>query len=74
MCWDQFQSGTVVGSLIVLGLTVQSKAATINTGIYLAFMIIMLFGAVISWAVLPAHKVVRHDGTIGELSASQEIS
>lgn len=32
----------VVGSLIVVGLTVQSKAASINTGIYLAFMIIMV--------------------------------
>ncbi len=38
--WAMFQSGTLVGGLIVLGLTINSGGvAEITTGIYLAFIV-----------------------------------
>lgn len=57
--------GSLVGGLIVLGLTIKDGAvASLSTGIYLAFIIIMFVGSAACWTILPADKVVRKDGTI----------
>jgi hypothetical protein len=56
-----------MGALIVLGITAQDgQVATISTGIYLAFLIIMLVGAAATWTILPLQKVIRGDGTAGK--------
>lgn len=56
-----------MGALIVLGITAQDgQVSTISTGIYLAFLIIMLIGAAATMTILPLHKIVRADGTAGK--------
>lgn len=63
----QFNSGSLMGALIVLGITAQDgQVSTISTGIYLAFLIIMLIGAASTMTILPLHKIVRGDGTAGK--------
>lgn len=77
----QFQSGALMGSLIALGTTVSNgTAASIGTGLYLAFIIIMVscdtwklvlplteqfVGSGLTWCILPPSKVIRQDGTVG---------
>lgn len=65
--WSLFQLGTLVGAAIALGIEANSTLPTISTGVYLAFMIIMLTSIVTSWLLLPPHLVVRGDGTVVEL-------
>jgi hypothetical protein len=64
-----------MGALIVLGITAKDgEVAEISTGIYLAFLIIMLIGAVATWTILPLHKVIRGDGTAGKLPVLHRLS
>lgn len=65
--WSIFQMGTIVGSSIALGIQANSTLPGVSTGVYLAFMIIMLTAIVTSWLLLPPHSVVRGDGTVVEL-------
>ncbi|CAN8104143.1 unnamed protein product [Discula destructiva] len=65
--WSIFQMGTIVGSAIALGIQAHSTLPGVSTGVYLAFMIIMLTAIVTSWLLLPPHSVVRADGTVVEL-------
>lgn len=65
--WSIFQMGTIVGSSITLGIEAHSELPGVSTGVYLAFMIIMLTSIVTSWLLLPPHSVVRGDGTVVEL-------
>lgn len=65
--WAIFQMGTIVGSAIALGIEANSTLPGVSTGVYLAFMIIMLTAIVTSWLLLPPHSVVRGDGTVVEL-------
>lgn len=65
--WSIFQMGTIVGSAIALGIQANSTLPGVSTGVYLAFMIIMLTSIVTSWLLLPPHSVVRGDGTVVEL-------
>jgi len=62
--WSIFQLGTFMGSAIALGIEAHSDLPSVSTGVYLAFMIIMLTSIVTSWLLLPPHLVVRGDGTI----------
>lgn len=68
--WVIFQLGTLIGAAIALGIQFHSKLASVSTGVYIAFLIIMLTSIVSSWLVLPPQLVVRGDGTIVELEAS----
>jgi hypothetical protein len=68
--WTIFQMGTLIGAAIALGIESNSTLPSVSTGVYLAFMIIMLTSIVTSWAVLPPHLVVRGDGTVVELEDS----
>lgn len=65
--WSLFQSGTLVGAAIALGIEAHSTMPGVSTGVYLAFMIIMLTAIVTAWLLLPPHLVVRGDGTVVEL-------
>ncbi|KAJ9642215.1 hypothetical protein H2204_002584 [Knufia peltigerae] len=62
--WSLFQLGTLVGSSIALGIEAHSNLPSVSTGVYLAFMIIMLTAIATSWLLLPPHLVVRGDGTV----------
>lgn len=65
--WVIFQMGTIVGSSIALGIQAHSTLPGVSTGVYLAFMIIMLTAIATSWLLLPPHSVIRGDGTVVEL-------
>jgi hypothetical protein len=65
-----FQSGTLVGSAIALGILADSTLPTVSTSVYVAFLIIMLTSIASSWLILPATSVVRNDGTLVELQAA----
>lgn len=72
--WAIFNSGSLMGALIVLGITAQDgQVSTISTGIYLAFLIIMLIGAASTMTILPLHKIVRGDGTAVSVQAQATL-
>lgn len=68
--WALFQMGTLVGAAIALGIQAHSTLPGVSTGVYLAFLIIMLTAIVTSWLLLPPHLVVRGDGTVVEIEAA----
>lgn len=68
--WALFQMGTLVGAAIALGIQANSTLPGVSTGVYLAFLIIMLTAIVTSWLLLPPHLVVRGDGTVVEMEAA----
>jgi hypothetical protein len=69
--WTIFSMGGVVGSGITLGLEANKSAGgAVSTGVYLAFIIIMLTSILTSWLILPPNYVVRGDGTVVELMAA----
>jgi hypothetical protein len=68
--WMIFQSGTVVGSAIALGIQANSTLPTVSTSVYVAFMVIMLTSIATSWLILPATAVIRGDGTVVEITAA----
>ena len=65
--WSIFQSGTLIGAAIALGIESHSTLPSVSTGVYVAFMIIMLTAIFTSWLILPPNHVIRNDGTIVEL-------
>lgn len=68
--WMIFQSGTLVGSAIALGILSNSTLPTVSTSVYVAFLIIMLTSIASSWLILPPNSVVRNDGTLVEVTAA----
>lgn len=68
--WALFQMGTLVGAAIALGIQAHSTLPGVSTGVYLAFLIIMLTAVVTSWLLLPPHLVVRGDGTVVKIEAA----
>ncbi len=57
--WSIFQMGTLVGSAIALGILSNSTLPEVSTGVYLAFMIIMLTAIITSWFILPPREPVK---------------
>ncbi|QUC20477.1 uncharacterized protein UV8b_04718 [Ustilaginoidea virens] len=68
--WSLFQTGTLIGAAIALGIQFNSTLPGVSNGVYVAFMIIMLTAIGTSWLVLPPEAVVRGDGTIVKLPES----
>lgn len=67
--WGIFQMGTIVGAAIALGIQAHSTLPGVSTGVYLAFLVIMLTAVLTSWLLLPPEAVVRADGTcVGPLA------
>lgn len=63
MFWMIFNLGGTVGAAISLGINFSASDGTVTIGTYIGFMCIMGFGAFLSLALLPSHKVIRDNGT-----------
>lgn len=72
--WSIFSLGGVVGASIALGILYTSSLPAVSTGVYLAFMIIMISSIFTSLLILPPNHVVRADGTLVELLPSITVA
>ncbi|CAL5869219.1 uncharacterized protein PFLUO_LOCUS3447 [Penicillium psychrofluorescens] len=62
--WSIFNVGACVGALIPLGTNIHVKVAkTVTDGTYIAFIVLMAFGAVLALFICDADKIIRKDGT-----------
>ncbi|OVA19963.1 Ion channel regulatory protein [Macleaya cordata] len=62
--WSIFNMGGVIGGLIPFVLNYnRAEAASVNDGTYIAFMIFMSAGTLLSLGILPPSRVVRDDGS-----------
>ncbi|KAF2196248.1 MFS general substrate transporter [Delitschia confertaspora ATCC 74209] len=62
--WMIFNLGAVIGSLIPLGENIHTKASsTVTDGTYIGFLVLTLIGAALSWSLVDAKNVIRHDGS-----------
>lgn len=62
--WMIFNLGAVIGGLIPLGLNMNTKeAVVVSDGTYVGFLVLTLLGAALSWTLVDAKAVVRHDGS-----------
>jgi MFS family permease len=62
--WMIFNLGAVIGSLIPLGQNINSKGNTVvSDGTYVGFLVLTLIGAGLSWILVDAKNVIRHDGS-----------
>ncbi|CEJ56780.1 hypothetical protein PEBR_08398 [Penicillium brasilianum] len=62
--WGIFNIGACMGSLIALGTNIDVKsAATVSDGTYIAFIVLMFFGACLALMLCDAKKVIRRDGS-----------
>ncbi|KUL83769.1 hypothetical protein ZTR_08672 [Talaromyces verruculosus] len=62
--WGIFNIGGCIGSLIPLGQNINVKvAATVTDGTYIAFIVLMVFGAFLAMFLVDADKIIRADGT-----------
>lgn len=63
--WVIFNSGSLMGGLIALGINVSKGAVSETaTSTYIAFLVVILCGIALTWAVLPPGRIVRSDDTI----------
>ncbi|KAI8138334.1 major facilitator superfamily domain-containing protein [Fennellomyces sp. T-0311] len=61
--WGLFNIGGILGSLITLGMNLNNSAGKVQTGTYVAFVVIMVLGIFLTLTMLPPSKIVRKDGT-----------
>ncbi|KXN67650.1 MFS general substrate transporter [Conidiobolus coronatus NRRL 28638] len=61
--WVIFNLGGVLGGLISFGINYKNPSPTVTDGTYIAFIVIMAFGAGIGLVMAPIEKVVKSDGT-----------
>ncbi|KAJ6787967.1 hypothetical protein PWT90_07073 [Aphanocladium album] len=62
--WIIFNLGAVIGSLVPLAQAVNDKYSDkASDGVYVAFIILMAIGAVLSFFLCNADKVIREDGS-----------
>ncbi|KAJ5387799.1 hypothetical protein N7509_010340 [Penicillium cosmopolitanum] len=62
--WAIFNVGACIGSLIPLGQNINVKTnKTVGDGTYIAFIVLMFFGACIALFLCDADKIVRPDGS-----------
>ncbi|KAG2227900.1 hypothetical protein INT45_002138 [Circinella minor] len=61
--WGLFNIGGILGSVITLGMNLENRGGSVNTGTYVAFVVIMVIGIFLTLTMLPPAKVVRGDGT-----------
>jgi len=55
--WTIFNLGNLMGSAISLGILADSTLPTVSTGVYLAFLIIILSSIFTSWLILPPREL-----------------
>ena len=51
--WTLYSMGGVIGACIAIGIEAHSTLPTVSTGVYLAFVIIMIVGVFLSFTLLP---------------------
>ncbi|KAK6825019.1 hypothetical protein PG995_015390 [Apiospora arundinis] len=61
--WIIFNLGAVIGSLIPLAQNINSTAGPVTDGTYVAFIVLMVFGAILALFLCDADKVQREDGS-----------
>lgn len=61
--WIIFNLGAVIGSLIPLGQNIHKITGPVTNGTYVAFIVLMLAGAVLALFLCDAKKVQRRDGS-----------
>ncbi|RCH92147.1 hypothetical protein CU097_004506 [Rhizopus azygosporus] len=62
--WALFNVGGILGSVIALALNLENEASGgVSTSTYIAFVIVMIIGVVLSLAIASPSRVVRPDGT-----------
>lgn len=61
--WSIFSCGGVIGGFIPFILNYNSNSASVNDGTYIAFMIFMAFGTLLTLGLLHPDKVIRTDGS-----------
>lgn len=61
--WMIFNLGAVVGALIPLGENVNNHSGAVTDGTYVAFIVLMLAGAVLALFLCNASNVQREDGS-----------
>lgn len=63
--WGIFNVGACIGSLIPLGQTADSKESTVSVGdgTYIAFIVLMFFGAILGLCLCNADNIIRSDGS-----------
>ncbi|KAF2115808.1 major facilitator superfamily domain-containing protein [Lophiotrema nucula] len=62
--WMIFNLGAVIGSLIPLGQNIHKESGgVVSDGTYVGFLILTIIGAVLSWTLVDANAVIRHDGS-----------
>ncbi|VDC04181.1 unnamed protein product [Peniophora sp. CBMAI 1063] len=63
--WAIFQFGSFIGAVIALAINIKSGGlSAVNTGTYLAFIIIMFVGTASTVLLLPPASIVRADGSL----------
>ncbi|ORX90824.1 MFS general substrate transporter [Basidiobolus meristosporus CBS 931.73] len=61
--WILFNLGGVMGAFIPFGLNFHSDKGAVSNSTYLAFLVIMILGALLGLILLPPGKVIRDDGS-----------
>ncbi|KAI9305640.1 major facilitator superfamily domain-containing protein [Cunninghamella echinulata] len=61
--WALFNIGGILGSVISLGMNLDNQTGGVSTATYTAFVVIMLFGTILSLGLAPPSKVIRTDGS-----------
>ncbi|CAO2649709.1 Nn.00g010010.m01.CDS01 [Neocucurbitaria sp. VM-36] len=62
--WIIFNLGAVIGSVASLGLNNgKSEKEAVNNATYIGFLILTFLGACLSWTLVDAKHVLRHDGS-----------
>ncbi|KAI7872476.1 major facilitator superfamily domain-containing protein [Spinellus fusiger] len=61
--WAIFNLGATIGAAIPLANDWDNAKGDVHSSTYIAFIVVMAFGAFSAFALLPAHKVVRQDGS-----------
>ncbi|KAF9088291.1 hypothetical protein BGX23_007508 [Mortierella sp. AD031] len=60
--WTIFNSGSVVGSFIGLGLNYNASVGNLGDPIYIAFMVLMAFGTLVALSLATPASIVRDNG------------
>ncbi|KAL0934417.1 major facilitator superfamily transporter [Colletotrichum truncatum] len=61
--WMIFNLGAVIGALIPLGENIHKVSGNVSDGTYVAFLVLMLLGAILALFMCDVPKVVREDGS-----------
>ncbi|KAI7875611.1 MFS general substrate transporter [Lichtheimia hyalospora FSU 10163] len=61
--WGLFNIGGILGSVITLGLNLENQAGSVQTGTYVAFVVIMVIGIGLTLILVSPSRIVRSDNT-----------